>query len=397
MDEYKANGKEPLRGIKVVDLSRYGSGPICTMILADMGAECIKVEETGIGDPARRSPPLRDDISGYFPYYNRNKKSVTLNLRAEKGKEILHRFIHWGDVLVENYPPGVMKRLGFNYETVHKINPRMIMFSASAFGQTGPYAHRAGFDHIGQAMGGLMSMTRQPGGPPLTAGAPIADNTAGLFGTIGILIALYSRQFTGLGQYVEATLTESIVAHMGLSLISTARGKTTEIQGKRGLVGAFQTKEDIWVEVLAHDDSHWPIMAGVMGRPELAKAPGYRNRAERVEHYEELYTMLETWVKGHTIKEVETILDKAGIPFGRIQTVEDVRNDPGIKARGTIKELNNYGEVLPLFGPYPILSDTPGSIRTPCPRLGAHNEEVYCGLFGFSKEELANLKREGVI
>ena len=398
MSESQTNGNlGSLNGIKVVDLTRYAAGPTCTMILADMGAETIKVEEPGMGDAMRTNPPIVDDIGGSFPYFNRNKKSITLNLRKDKGKDMLRRLIQWGDVLVENYRPGFMQRVGFDYPAVREINPRIIMVSISAYGQTGPYARRPGFDTVGQAMGGIMSMTGLVDNPPLSAGAPIADLTAGVFGALGTLLALYNRQSTGLGQHVESTLMESIVFMMGLSLTSFVRGQVFQKGVRRAPAGTFQAKDGPYIVIMAQDDNHWPLMAGIIGRQDLATAPGYRNRAERAERAQELVDLMEAWVCSHTSDEVEAAMDEAGIPFGKVQTLEEVLKDPNLKFRGMFKEMDHYGEVLPLFGPYPILSDTPGSIRTPCPRVGQHNEEIYCGLLGLSQEELVTLKSEGVI
>ncbi|MFC1532107.1 CaiB/BaiF CoA transferase family protein [Thermodesulfobacteriota bacterium] len=398
MSESQSNGNPgPLSGIKVVDLTRYVSGPACTMILSDMGAETIKVEPPGKGEQARSTPPLVDDISGYFPTLNRNKKSITLNLRTDKGKEIFRRLILWGDVLVENYRPGVMQQIGFDYPVIREINPRMIMVSISAYGQTGPYVGRVGFDTVAQAMGGLMSMTGPANSPPMSAGGPFADLPAGIFGVVGTLLALYNRQSSGLGQHVESTLMESVVFMLTPDLLNYTRGRIYERGAKRWPGGTYQAKDGHYIVIFAHDDNHWPLMADILGRQDLANAPGYRNRAERNDRGEELSGLIEAWVRTHAINEVEAALDEAGIPFGRVQTFAEVLKDPNLKARGMFKEVDHYGEVLPLFGPYPLLSDTPGAIRTPCPRLGQHNDEIYPNLLGLSEKEMETLKSDGVI
>jgi crotonobetainyl-CoA:carnitine CoA-transferase CaiB-like acyl-CoA transferase len=390
----------PLSGLKVVDLTQAWSGPICTMILGDMGAEVVKLEKPGgRGSRAVADQQEKADAGGAF--LQRNKKSITLNTRSEKGKELLRRLILWGDILVENFRPGVMKQMGFDYPVVREINPRMIMVSISGYGQNGPYAPRAAWDTVGQAMGGLMSLIGPANSPPMSAGGSTADMTAGIFGALGTLLALQARQSTGLGQHVESTLTESIAFLISGALTTVSAGKAGEtgIMNTRRLrpVGTFQTKDKRYICLRAHEDNHWPIMANIIGRPDLAMTPGYRTVAERLEHGEELYHLMESWVRSHSIDEVESIVDKAGLPYGRVQTIPEVLKDPQFKARSMFKDLDFFGKKLVQFAPYPLLSDTPGSIRTPSPRLGQHNEEVYCGFLGLSPEELVSLNREGAI
>ncbi len=386
----------PLTGVKVVDLSRYAAGPSCTRMLGDMGADVIKVEDPGRGDPGRTSPPAKDDMGGYFPVQNRNKRSVTLNLRKDKGKDVLSRFIQWADVLAENFTPGFMQRIGFDYPAVKKINPRIIMVSLSGFGQTGPYAQRAGFDRVGQAMGGVMR-SWGTGGPPedINIGA---DPLTGVFGALGVSMALYNREITGHGQQVDVDLMETIAYFTSGGMVGYVRGYDVEDRDTvREPKGTFKTKDGRYMVIYAQDDHFWPCMARIMGRPDLVNAPGYTTRPERNKHADELYGLMEKWAASHTIDEVEAALAADDIPHGKVQGVADLINDPHLRARGMIKEVDHYGEMLPLFGPYPIFSDTPGTIRTPSPHLGQHNEEVYCGLLGFSKKELAALKSDGVI
>lgn len=400
MNELNIKGNPgSLSEIKVVDLSRALAGPICTMILADMGAEIIKVEAPPMGNEGGADQP---SVSAEPQPFNRNKKSVTLNLQTGKAKEILHRLIQWGDVLVENYRPGFMKRIGFDYPAVRKINPRMIMTSISGYGQTGPYAQRAAFEPVGQAMGGLMSVTGPADMPPMDAGAAVADIGTGVFGALGTLLALYHQKSTGLGQHVDASLVESIVFLMGLNLSLYNIGQDP---GKGGLFsptrtpggGIFQTKDGAYIIIMAQSDQHWPIIARIIGREDLATAPGYKIRAQRAKHGVEINNLMEAWVRSHTIDEVEAIVDKVGIPFGRVQTLEDLLRDPHLKARRRFQNFEFQGKMLPMIAPYPVLSDTPGSVRTLWPTIGQHNEEIYHNLLGFSLEELDAFKREGVI
>lgn len=384
----------PLSDIKIVDLTRALAGPVCTMILGDMGAEVIRIDQ-----PSRSgqiSPPDQPNP------YNRNKKSVTLNMRAEKAKGIFNRLIQWGDVLVENYRPGVMKQMGFNYDAVHKINPGMVMTSISGYGQTGPYANRAAFDSVGQAVGGLMGVTSNSDGSPTDAGAAVCDISAGIFGALGTVLALYSRKSTGLGQHVDSSLVESVVFLMGYNLSLFLNGQISETDGlfsprRTPGAGCFQAKDGSYIVIMAQTDQHWPVLAGIMGRNDLATATGYKTRREREKNGEEIQDIIAAWVRTKNREEVEAIIDKAGIPFGRVQNTKDLLNDPHLKARERFIDLDFNGKVFPVVAPYPILSDTPGSIRIDWQKPGEHNEEVYHNILGYSYDELEALKNEGVI
>lgn len=390
----------PLHGVKVVDITRALAGPICTLILADMGAETIKIE-----DPVKVMPqqPGQPSMANQPRMFERNKKSITLHLRSDKGKDILRQLIQWGDVLVENFRPGVMDKMGFPYSTVREINPRIIMTSISGFGQSGPYANRAAFDTVGEAMGGIMAVTGPADSPPITSGAAIGDIGAGVFGALGTALALYHRNSTGLGQHVDSSLMESIVFFMSMNLnllnIGQPAGKGAVFSPQRTPgCGTFLTSDGIYIVIMALTDPHWAILSKVIGREELPKTPGYTTRAERGKNGEEIEAMIQDWVKLHTIDEVEAIVDKAGIPYGRVMTLEDLIKDPHLRARGRVVDVDHNGKKLPIFAPYPILSETPGSMRTSWPqRPGQHNEEIYCDTLGISNEELVTLKNEGVI
>lgn len=315
MSETKGN-TGPLSGVKIVDITRALAGPICTLILADMGAETIKIEDPVKVLPQQPGQPSKADQPRMF---ERNKKSITLHLRSDKGKAILRRLIQWGDVLVENFRPGVMDKMGFPYSTVQKINPRIIMTSISGFGQTGPYANRAAFDTVGEAMGGIMAVTGHEDSPPMASGAAIGDIGAGVFGALGAALALYHQKATGLGQHVDASLMESIVffMSMNLSLYNTgqpsAKGAVFSPQRTPG-AGTFLTSDGIYIVIMAQNNQHWPLMAKIIGREELTTAPGYSTRADRgIKHGDEIQDMIQAWVGLHTIDEVEAIVDKASI------------------------------------------------------------------------------------
>jgi len=388
----------PLNDVKIVDLTRALAGPTCTMILSDMGAETIKIEQP----PRRDGRSLSGPATGSANPVNRNKKSITLNLHSEKAKEILRRLIQWADVIVENYRPGFMKRIGFDYPVIKEINPRAILTSISGYGQTGPYAQRAAFDSVGQAMGGLMSTTGPVDLPPMDAGAAIADIGAGIFGAMGTLLALYHQKSTGMGQHVDASLVESVVNLMAFNLQLRNNGNPVEkgalFSPKRTPgAGMFLTKEGMYIVIMAQSDQHWPLMARLVGRADLAENPEYVRRNKRAEHGDEIYELIAPWVRSLTIDEVESALDKAGIPFGRVQTIEDLLVDPHLKERGRFMEYEHQGKMLPMLSPYPILSETPGSVRSLWPAIGEHNEQIYQGLLGLSREDMEALKGDGTI
>lgn len=393
MNEFE-NDNMALSGVKVLDLTRALAGPVCSSLLGDMGAEVIRVESPDRDKDLANQPQA--DLA--IKLFHRNKKSITLNMRSEKGKDILRRLIQWADVLIENFKPGVMQKMGFDYPEAKKINPRIVMVSISGYGQTGPYAGRAGLDGVGQAMGGIMSLTGPPDSPPMVAGAAIADMSSGAFGAFGAVLALYRCKSTGLGQHVEATLMDSITFMMGFNLVKYAVGQDNF---KGGLLtpgsGTFQTKDGHYIVIMGALAQHFPRLAQLIGRDDLATAPGYQNRLERADHAEEINAAIQAWMDTQTITVVEAAMEKLGIPFGRVQTIEELMKDPHLMARNRIAEVEVDGQKKTILGPYPTLSDTPGTIRTACPKLGEHNEEVYGNVLGFSKDEVAALKNDGVI
>ncbi|MBA3028022.1 MAG: CoA transferase [Desulfobacteraceae bacterium] len=387
-----ANDNMALSGIKVLDLTRALAGPVCSSLLGDMGAEVIRIENPADG----KEKPVMDAAVRLL---HRNKKSITLNTRTEKGKDILRKLIQRADVLIENFKPGIMKTMGFDYPEVKKINPRIVMVSISGYGQTGPYSGRAGLDGVGQAMGGIMSTTGPEGSPPTFAGAAIADYGSGIFGAFGAVLALFKRNSTGMGQHVETTLMDSVAYMMGLSIARYGIGQENKRDAINQLPGSgtFLTKDEHYIVIMGSLPQHYPLFANLIGRDDLATAPGYRTRLERDEHVDEIRTAFQQWIQTQTISEVESAMERMGIPFGKVQTIEELLKDPHLMFRNRISEVNVDGDKVPMMAPYPILSDTPGTIRTPCPKPGEHNEDIYGSILGFSKDEVEALKTEGVI
>jgi crotonobetainyl-CoA:carnitine CoA-transferase CaiB-like acyl-CoA transferase len=302
-------------------------------------------------------------------------------------------------VVVENFRPGVMARLGFSYDDMRRINPGIIVVATSGFGQKGPYAGRASFDMVAQAMSGVMSITGQEGGIPTRAGPAIADSTGGFFGALGTVLALFHKQRTGEGQFVDVSLLDGQLLLMSYPLMRSFMGE----EMKPGVAqvapaDSYPTADGRFVFIFGHDGAHFPIICRLAGRPEMADDPRYNNRVKRFEHRHELNDMVTQWTSTLNADTLEERLLEAGLPFGRVNEVAEVLVDPHILAQESLVDVDHYGKgTLPLVNVVPRLSRSPGSIRTPCPLLGQHNEEVYCGLLGTPKEELKTLKEEGVI
>lgn len=393
----------PLNKIKVLDLTQVMAGPFCCQLLADMGADVTKVEPPGTGEQARRSMGFRGkgDDTVAFLAVNRNKKSITLNLKEDAAREVLYRLVREADVLVENFRPGVTKRLGIDYETLKAMNSRLIYASISGFGQTGPYAMRAGYDLIAQGMSGLMSVTGEPDGPPAKCGIPIGDLSAGMFCAFGILTAHIARDETGEGQYVDTSLFESALA---LSIWETAElwstGRIPQPFGSaHRLTAPYQALKtsDGYLNVGANNQRLWSRFCTAMGREELIEDPRFASNDDRMERRAELVEELEKTLVGKSTKEWEDIFLEAGFPVGPIHNYQQVFEDPHTQAREMMVEMEHpvEGTVKGLGIPVK-LSETPGKIRHAAPLLGEHTEETLSQL-GYSEEEITDLRERKVI
>ena len=392
----------PLDDLFVVDLTRILSGPICTMLMADMGAEVIKVEPPPFGDDSRQwGPPFIGGISTYFLSVNRNKKSLGLNLKSKDGRAILHKLIERADVLLENFRPGVLDKLGFGYEAVTKLNPRTIYCSVSGFGHTGPYRDRPGYDVIAQGESGMMDLTGYPDGPPAKLGASLADIVAGLYAFNGICLALLARQKTGKGQHVDVSLLDGMVstlAYHALIYLSTGRSPTRAGTRHPSIVPyeCFQTK-DGFVNIAVTNQKQWENLCEALGFPEIAHDDRFETMKARLSNYGILRPMIERVVSMMSRTEVIKAMSEVGIPAGPINTVGEILEDPHIHARQMIAELTH-----PQYGPLRVLgipvklSDTPGIVENAPPMFGEHNREVLQKL-GFTEKELAELENAGVL
>ena len=391
-----------LDGLKILDLTRVLAGPYTTMVLADMGADVIKIEEPTKGDDSRQYGPFIGTESAYFMSLNRDKKSMTLNLKAEKGKEIFKRLVEQADVVVENYRPGTMEKLGLSYDVLKEINPRLIFAACSGFGQTGPDRHKPAYDIIVQGAGGLMGITGYPDGPPTRVGASVGDITAGLFTAIGILTALHARTVSGVGQMVDVSMLDCQVAILENAIARYA--VTGEVPGRIGNHHPSITPFDViktkkhHVIIAIGNDSLWVKLCDVLGIPDVAEDPRFLTNADRTKNRAYLYPILEAGFLKKTAKEWLRVLEKAGIPCGPVNRIDEIMNDPQVKARDMIIELEHpVAGKLKMPGTPIKLSETPGSIVEPAPLLGEHTFEILGDMLGMTEEEILALKEEKVL
>jgi crotonobetainyl-CoA:carnitine CoA-transferase CaiB-like acyl-CoA transferase len=326
--------KGALEGLRVLDLTRVLAGPFCTMMFADMGAEIIKIEQAGTGDDTRQMGPFKNGESAYFMNLNRNKKGVTLNLKNPKGKAIFLDLVKQADVVIENFRPGTMEKLGLGYDELKKVNPAIVYAAISGFGHTGRYSQRPGYDIISQAMSGLMSTTGWPGGEPTRTGTAMGDVLGGLSAAIGILAAVHSRGRTGLGQKVDVALVDSCVASLEIiNMIYLVEGRVPARIGNRYEstypYDSFRAKDGSLVIGTANDKL-WRNLCGAMERPDLAEDPRFLTVKDRVAHHAELKPLIEEWTTTLTVDEVYAKVDGAGVPCAPILSIDQVVADPHI-------------------------------------------------------------------
>lgn len=372
---------KPLEGVVVLDLSRVLAAPYTGMILADMGADVIKVERPGKGDDSRAYGPFKNGESVYYMSLNRGKRSITLNMKSEEGKQILKDLVKQADVLVENFRGGTMDKLGLGYDVLKEINPRLIYSACTGFGMTGPYKHDPAYDVIVQGMGGIMSITGQEGGEPTKVGASIGDITAGIFSAVGIMIALYNREKTGKGQLVDVSMLDCQVAILenAISRYMNAGVSPKPIGNRHASITPFQSlkTKDGYVIVAVGNDTLWQKFCVLIERPDLAADPRFTTNPLRTENVKVLGEELNKTFQTKTMDEWLHILKEGGVPVGPINDVERVIKDPAVIAREMIVTTHHpvAGDVE--MAGVPIkLSETPGSVDAPAPTLGQHTREV---------------------
>ncbi|HVB21460.1 MAG TPA: CoA transferase [Ktedonobacteraceae bacterium] len=390
-----------LEGIRVLDLTQIMAGPFCTMLLADLGAEVIKIENPRGGDDARRmAPPYYQSEPASFIAMNRNKYGIAIDIRTEAGKQILWRLIERADVLVENFRPGTMARLGFGFEAVHTQYPALVYCSISGFGQTGPYRERGGFDLVAQAMSGILSVTGSPE-EPAKVGVPISDLNAGLYASHAILAALLSRVRTGEGQYIDTSLFEGALAYtFWESNEYWATGTAPKRLGTAHRLSApyqvFATANG-WIAIGAANQRNWELLARALERPDLLEKPHFTSNAERMAHLTELVEELTSTLKTRPTKEWLKVFEEAGVPCGPVLTLDEVYQNPQVKAREMDIELQHptAGRIHTIGFPVKY-SRTPGQMYRPAPVLGQHTLAILESL-GYSAEECRQLETDGVI
>ncbi len=394
--------KGPLFGLKVIDLTQVLSGPFATMWLAAMGAEVIKIENPNSTDVTRTYPPLKNGSSGYFPTVNRNKKGITLNLKTEEGKQIFLDLVKDADVVVENFRPGVMNKLGIGYETLKTINPKIIYASISGYGTYGPYSNRPGYDVTAQAMSGLMYLTGQEDAEPTRVGSSIGDTVAGINIVVAILSALYCRNTTGIGQMVETSLVDSLISlstqdyiqYFIAGTIPKRMGNKYRAWAPYGTYKAMDGHYNLGVGT----EAHFRIFASAIGNPEMADDERFLTHADRVKNRKEMDDIINEWAKDKTVREICDLMVKNGVPVAPVNSIKEISEDPHIAgARDMFPTLSQ-----PEIGDFRVtnipirFSESGLATLKPAPSTGENNQEILLSL-GKTKEEIEQLKEKGVL
>ena len=393
----------PLHDLRVIEMGQLLAGPFCGQLLADFGADVIKIEPPGQGDPMREwGREKAGGTSLWWPVVARGKRSVTLNLREAEGQEIVRRLVADADILIENFRPGTLERWGLAPSDLMALNPRLIVVRVSGYGQTGPYADRPGYGAIGEAMGGLRGVIGEPDRPPDRAGISIGDTLAAIFACVGTLVALHSRSNTGAGQIVDSALYEAVLGVMEslipeYTIAGYVRPRTGSILPNVAPANAYPTADGEHL-ISGNQDTVWRRLAVAMGRPELGDDERFATHNARGEHQSELDDLLGDWTRTLTSAELEAVLNEHSVPNGKIYTAPDMLADAHFAAREAIVTM-----VHPLLGDFPMqnvvpkLSDTPGEVRWVGPELGEHTDEVLTELLGLDDETRAGLRERGVI
>lgn len=393
-----------LSSLKVLDIGTMVAAPVAGTLLADFGADVIKIEQPGIGDTLRGLGPFLEGESLWWNVDGRNKRSITLDLRQEKGQAILKRLVAKSDALLENFRPGTLEKWGLGYASLAEINPRLVMLSVSGFGQTGPLSQRAGYDRIGLAFSGIMALTGYPDRPPVRIGNSMADYTTATLGAFAVMTALYSRDVNGgVGQQIDLALYESIFRFT--ESLTTAYDRLGVIRERTGNVhyGAapgnnFEMMDGRYLTLTISGDTLFQRLMLAIERPDLGADPSLKAHKQRWERVHELNDIVGAWVKSNTVEFVTSALEKSGVPFSVALTIKDISEHPHYEARENIVTVD-HPELGPLKmqGVIPKFSNSPAAKISPAPSIGQHNDEVYLGFLGMGQDEYAGLKAEGVI
>ena len=389
--------KTPLEGIRMLDLGRYQAGPRCALMFARLGAEVIKIEALN-GDESRGNGPMVRGQSAYWVQYNSGKKSLAINLRTDEGKEVLRDLVRVSDILLQNFRPGTIEKMGFGYDVLRELNPRIIMINVSAYGQYGPYRDRVGFDPIGQALGGMMTMTGFPDGPPVRTSFPLIDRITALHATIGALAALREREISGEGQSIETSLADTgfttneipIAAFLGDGTVSMRDGNGS------GLMNAYRTS-DGWAYIASNNDAMWGRVCEAMSRPDWLADERFSTRAGRNEHGHELEAELAGWFRARSTREAVDYLSGFSVPCAPVNSVEEAAIDPHVSEREIMVEVPDpQAGTMHVTGKMVKFSRTPMVVGS-APLVGEHTGEILRDLLGYSAEQVSELEADGIV
>ena len=393
----------PLTGLRLIEMGQLLAGPFCGQLMADFGAEVIKIEQPNQGDPMREwGREKTDGKSLWWPIVARNKKAITLNARVPEGQALIKQLVAKSDFLLENFRPGTMEKWGIGYDVLSKVNPGLIMIRVSGYGQTGPYAPKAGYAAVGEAMGGLRYVVGDPSTPPSRVGISLGDTAAATYACMGALMALHHRHVTGKGQVVDSAIYEAVLQLME-SLVSEY-DKTGYIRERTGSILPNVSPSNVYPAqdgnflIAANQDTVFRRLAEAMGRPELGSDPKYATHTARGARQKELDDLIGEWTKTKTVKELEGLMDKAGVPSGLIYRAPEMLQDAHFKAREAIVEVadKHLGKIK-MQSMFPKLSATPGKVRWTGPDLGEHNEDIYKGLLGMDDATFKDYRAKGII
>jgi formyl-CoA transferase len=392
----------PLAGLRILDLTRALAGPFCAQMLGDMGADVLKVEQPGMGDNARGwGPPFQGGESSYFLSVNRNKRSLALNLRDERGAEVLRRLILQSDVLLENFVPGTLDRLGFSYQVCRALKPNLIYCSISGFGQVGPERERAAYDQVMQGLGGIMSITGEVGGPPMRVGIAIADIMAGMFAAYAVQVALYHRERTGVGQMIDTSLLDgqlAMLTYQAGRYFATGEAPPSSGNQHPTIVpyGVYRAS-DAYFNLAVGTEDLWRRFCAALELEPLRADPRFATNRDRLAHRDQLNALLEPLFAGHTINQIQALMDQASVPCGAVRDLHGVFTDPQVAALGLIESLDHpTAGAIKVVGPPYRLSETPPSVRLPPPLLGQHTDEVLREL-AYDEAAIGALHESGVV
>ncbi len=391
----------PLSGIKVIDLTRIIAGPFCTLLLGDMGAEIIKIEPPREGDPLRAQGVIKDGLSWYYASYNRNKKSVTVDLYTPEGKEILSSLIKNSDVVVENFRPGVMEKMGFGYERLKRLKKDIIYCGVTGFGKSGPYKDRPAFDFIAQAMSGFMSVNGEENDKPLRAGIPISDLIAGLYAALGIVSALFNRAHTGKGQEVQTSLVDGLISFLSFTAANyLASGRLPVRTGNDHLIvapyGLFECS-DGQVAIAPSNDAVYSKFLAVLDLDHLKTVPEFATNDLRMKNRHQIKAIVQEKTAKQSMSHWIKVLNEAGVPCGPVMNLEEVFDDKQVIHQDMLLRVEHPGHGTVNMTGFPLkLSETPCRIQSPAPKLGEHTADVLRGI-GYSDRSIAELKKTKII